>query len=315
MKTILVTGGAGFIGSHLCKKLLEDNQVICIDNLLTSDENNLASFLDKPNYTFIKHDIIKPIRLSERIDEIYNLACPASPIDYQQFPIETLTVCSEGVRNVLDLAIKNKAKLLHTSTSEIYGDPSEHPQKEGYWGNVNPIGPRSCYDEGKRFAESIVENYRRKHKLDTKIIRIFNTYGPFMRPSDGRVVSTFICQALNEEPLEIFGDGQQTRSFCYVSDMVDGLIKMMQTSCSGPINVGNPNEVTVSVLATKILEMTESTSEIIYKPKRDDDPIKRRPDIALAIKQLEWKPKVNLDEGLEKTINWFEQSLSSERKE
>ena len=309
MKTILVTGGAGFIGSHLCQRLVKDYQVVCLDSLISGQLKNLKDLQEKKNFRFIKQDIIRPLRFKEPIDEIYNLACPASPVDFPKYPIEILLTCSTGVKNVLDLAVKKQAKILHTSTSEIYGDPLKHPQKETYWGNVNPIGPRSCYDEGKRFAESLIENYRKKYKLETKIIRVFNTYGPMMRADDGRVISTFVNQALKGKPLTVNGNGNQTRSFCFVSDMVDGLLKMMASEEKGPINLGNPRELRILDLARKILFLTGSKSKIVFRPMPKDDPAKRRPDITLAKKKLGWEPKVNLEEGLTKTINYFEKVL------
>lgn len=305
---ILVTGGAGFLGSHLCERLLaEDNSVICLDNLVTGKEENIRSFLDNSYFTSLKHDIVEPLQIPEHIDYIFDLACPASPPDYQRYPIETLMVCSLGVKNMLDLALENKAGFLFTSTSEVYGDPKEHPQKESYWGNVNPIGLRSCYDEGKRFAESLIVNYIHQYGIDAKIARVFNTYGPKMREDDGRVVSNFVTQALRGEDLTIYGDGSQTRSFCYISDMIEGILKMMEGSESGPINLGNPNEMTVLELAKKVLEITGSSSKIVFKDLPADDPVQRRPDISLAKERLDWEPKVSLEDGLRETIKWFQQ--------
>lgn len=306
MGTILVTGGSGFIGSHLCLKLLQENDVICVDNLISGNKQNLSAVLDEPGFTYIEQDITRPFSVDQKLDAIYDLACPASPPDYQAHPIETLMVCSVGVRNVLDLAVKHKARFLHTSTSEIYGDPLEHPQKEIYWGHVNPIGVRSCYDEGKRFAESLIVNYRQKYDLDAKIVRIFNTYGPMMRANDGRVVSNFINQALRGENLTIYGDGSQTRSFCYISDMIDGITTMMASGEAGPVNLGNPIEMTVGELAAKILDLTGSSSRTVNKSLPADDPTQRRPDITLAKDKLSWKPSVSLDDGLRETIKWFQ---------
>jgi UDP-glucuronate decarboxylase len=305
MKTVLVTGGAGFIGSHLCQQLLQDGQVFCVDNLISGHRRNIADLEKDKNFKFFKHDIVVPLKFSERIDEIYNLACPASPIDFPKFPIEILLTSSIGVKNILDLALKHRAKFLHTSTSEVYGDPQEHPQKEGYWGNVNPIGPRSCYDEGKRFAESLIENYRKKYGLRTKIVRVFNTYGPRMRSDDGRVISTLIVQALKGENLTVKGAGDQTRSFCYISDMIKAILKMMASNEAGPINLGFPEEEKIIDLAKKIISMTGAKSKITFHPLSPDEPLRRKPDITLAKKKLSWKPEVELKEGLKKTIKYF----------
>lgn len=315
MGSVLITGGAGFIGSNLCRRLLQNNNVICVDNLITGNKSNLSDILDNPGFTFIEHDIVTPLEINQPLDEIYDLACPASPPDYQKYPVETLMVCSAGVKNILDLAAAHQARILHTSTSEVYGDPLEHPQRESYWGHVNPIGKRSCYDEGKRFAESLIVNYREKHSLDSKIVRIFNTYGPMMRADDGRVVSNFINQAIQGEDLTIYGDGNQTRAFCYVSDMIDGLVAMMQSNNAGPINLGNPIELTVVGLAEKILQLTGSSSKIVFKELPADDPTKRRPDITLAGEMLGWNPSVNLDDGLQETIKWFKAASSPLRGE
>lgn len=309
-KRILVTGGAGFIGSHLCERLLkEGNEVICLDNLFTSTKDNIAPLIDNKYFEFIRHDIIQPIHLE--IDEIYNLACPASPIHYQYNPIKTIKTSVMGAINMLGLAKRVKAKILQASTSEVYGDPLVNPQYEEYWGNVNPIGPRSCYDEGKRCAESLFINYYFQNKVRIKIARIFNTYGPRMHPNDGRVVSNFIIQAIQNKPITIYGDGTQTRSFCYVDDMLDGLIKLMNTSDEiiGPINLGNPSEFKIIELAELIIDLTNSKSEIIHLPLPEDDPIRRQPDITKAKSILEWQPKISLKEGLVKTIEYFERLM------
>lgn len=305
MKTILVTGGAGFIGSHLCQKLAENNRVICVDSLISGSRRNIKDLEKDKNFQFLKYDIIKPFKVKGKIDEIYNLACPASPADFPKFPIEILLTSSIGVKNMLDLAVKHKARFFHTSSSEVYGDAKEHPQKETYWGNVNPIGVRSCYDEGKRFAESLIENYRKKYNLETKIVRVFNTYGPKMRPDDGRAISNFITQALKGKDLTVYGKGAQTRSFCYITDMIEGIIKMMESSETGPINLGNPDEYKILDLAKKIIALTGSKSKIAFARLPADDPTRRKPDITLAKKKLGWKPKVPLEEGLEQTIEYF----------
>jgi UDP-glucuronate decarboxylase len=309
-KRILVTGGAGFIGSHLCEKLLnEGNEVICLDNLFTSTKDNIAPLMSNKYFEFIRHDIIQPIHLE--IDEIYNLACPASPIHYQYNPIKTIKTSVMGAINMLGLAKRVKAKILQASTSEVYGDPLVHPQYEEYWGNVNPIGPRSCYDEGKRCAESLFINYYFQNKVRIKIARIFNTYGPRMHPNDGRVVSNFIIQAIQNKPITIYGDGSQTRSFCYVDDMLDGLIKLMNTNDEiiGPINLGNPSEFKIIELAELIIDLTSSKSQIIHLPLPEDDPIRRQPDITKAKSILEWHPKISLKNGLIKTIEYFERLM------
>ncbi len=305
-KTIIVTGGAGFLGSNLCDLLIsKGSKIICIDNLITGRKQNIAHLLKNRNFTFIKHDITAPLKLTAKIDEIYNLASPASPVDFDRLAEEILLVNSIGTKNMLDLALKNKAKFFEASTSEIYGSALQSPQNESYWGNVNSIGPRSCYDESKRFAEALVMSYYRKYNLDTRIVRIFNTYGPRMRADDGRVVTNFINQALKNKPITIYGSGNQTRSFCYVSDEIDGLWRLMQANYNLPVNIGNPNESTVLELAQKIKELTNSKSEIIFKPLPKDDPERRRPDIALARKMFNWLPKVQLEEGLNKTIEYF----------
>lgn len=306
MKKTLVTGGAGFIGSHLCEKLLKmGKKVICLDNMFTGTYDNISELYLNPNFEFINANVIHPLQLD--VDEIYNLACPASPIQYQYDPIMTTKTSFLGALNVLDLAKRNSAKVLQASTSEIYGDPLVHPQTEDYRGNVNTIGPRACYDEGKRVAETLFSDYRRLYGVDTKIVRIFNTYGPHMLENDGRVVSNFIMQALGSKPLTIYGDGSQTRSFCYVDDLVNGLISMMETDSSvfGPINLGNPREMTVIELAEMIIQKTGSDSKIIFDKLPEDDPIKRKPNIELAIKVLRWEPKVSIEAGLDKTISYF----------
>ena len=305
-KKILVTGGAGFIGSHLCKELIDtDNIVYCIDNLITGKKDNIKYLLKNKNFIFLKHDINKKKYL--KIDEIYNLACPASPIKYKKNPIETIKASVIGSLNLLELAYKINAKILQASTSEIYGDPKEHPQKETYNGNVNPIGFRSCYDEGKRCAETLFFDYHREKKLKIKVVRIFNTYGPKMDFQDGRVISNFINQAINNKDVTIYGNGKQTRSFCYVDDMVDALIKFMNTSIKilGPVNLGNTEELSIYSIAIKIIKLTKSKSKIIYKKLLQDDPVKRKPDISLAKKLIKWHPRIRLETGLKKTISYF----------
>jgi UDP-glucuronate decarboxylase len=309
-KRILVTGGAGFIGSHLCEKLLEDgNEVLCVDNFFTGTRQNIVELLDHKYFEVLRHDICFPLYLE--VDEIYNLACPASPIHYQFDPVQTTKVNVSGSINMLGLAKRIKCKILQASTSEVYGDPLQHPQKEDYWGNVNPIGPRSCYDEGKRCAETLFFDYYRQHNLDIKVIRIFNTYGPRMHPSDGRVVSNFIVQALKGEDITLYGDGNQTRSFCFVDDLIDGMIKMMNSrkEFTGPVNLGNPNEKTILELAELIIDMTGSKSNIINKDLPQDDPVRRKPDISLAGKELKWKPRIELEDGLKETIEYFKNIL------
>ena len=310
MSTILITGGAGFIGSHLCTRLLkEGNKVICVDNLYTGQMRNIDPLMKNPKFTFINHDIIKPLEITEKIDIIYNCACPASPPHYQERPIFTSDTCYFGMRNMLELAKINNAKILQCSTSEVYGNPLEHPQTETYWGNVNPNGIRSCYDEGKRIAECLCMNYNREYGVDVKIIRIFNTYGPNMCVDDGRVVTNFINQDLNNEDITIFGDGSQTRSFQYVDDLIEGMIRVMNTDNTfhGPINLGNPHEFTIKELAEIILKMIPTKSKLIYKDLPSDDPIKRKPDITLAKNKLEWEPKIQLKQGLNATIEYFRQ--------
>ena len=306
-KNILVTGGAGFIGSHLCKALLNlGNKVICIDNLFTGSKDNIHDLMDHPNFEFVNYDIIKPY-YRDNIDEIYNLACPASPIHYQYNPIKTIKTCTVGVINILGLAKKNNAKILQASTSEVYGDPEVHPQPEVYNGNVNSIGLRSCYDEGKRCSETLFMDYYRIHKLRIKIIRIFNTYGPNMAINDGRVVSNFIFQAIRGKNITINGDGNQTRSFQFIDDLINGMIKMMDSKESfiGPVNIGNPNEISIKTLANKILKLTKSKSKLVFQDLPQDDPKRRMPDITLAIKKLKWQPTIDLNLGLKKTINYF----------
>jgi UDP-glucuronate decarboxylase len=308
----LVAGGAGFIGSHLCERLLAENyEVICVDNFSTGAQANVAGFLDLPTFDLIHHDIIEPV--DAWVSEIYNLACPASPVHYQFDPIQTMKTCVVGSFNLLGLAKRNKAKIIQASTSEVYGEPTCHPQREDYWGNVNPIGARSCYDEGKRSAETLFFDYRREHGLDTKVARIFNTYGPRMQPDDGRVVSNFIVQALCGDPITIYGDGKQTRSFCYVADMIEGLVRLMraQSSVAGPINFGNPHEITVGDLADLVLSMTGSRSRLTFASLPKDDPTRRRPDITRANAMLDWEPKVPLHEGLQQTIDYFDRLLRS----
>lgn len=306
MKKILVTGGAGFIGSHLCEKLLNlGNEVICLDNYYTGNKRNILHLMDNPYFEAIRHDIIDPYFVE--VDEIYNLACPASPIHYQYNPIKTVRTSVVGAVNMLELAEHIGAKILQTSTSEVYGDPFVHPQPEEYWGNVNPIGVRSCYDEGKRCAETLFFDYHRQNNVKIKVVRIFNTYGPHMHPNDGRVVSNFIVQALKGEDITIYGDGLQTRSFCYCDDLVNGLIRMMNTddSVTGPINLGNPNEFTIKQLAELVIELTGTKSKIIYQPAAQDDPQQRQPVIDKAKAILNWEPTIQLREGLEKTIEYF----------
>jgi UDP-glucuronate decarboxylase len=305
MKRILVTGGSGFIGSHLTDRLIEaGHHVICVDNFFTGQKRNIEHLLENPNFELIEHDIVEPLRVE--VDQIYNLACPASPVHYQFNPIKTIKTSTVGMVNMLGLAKRTGARILQASTSEVYGDPHVHPQSESYWGNVNPIGPRSCYDEGKRVAETLCMDYHRSNNVDIRIVRIFNTYGPRMHPQDGRVVSNFIVQALAGKPITMYGQGSQTRSFCYVDDLVAGLISMMdQEETVGPVNLGNPREMTVKQLAEQIVSLTQSTSSLEYKPLPTDDPKQRQPDISLAKKVLQWEPKVTLEEGLEKTIHYF----------
>jgi len=310
MKKILVTGGAGFIGSHLCKKLIEQgNDVICIDNYFTGTKENIAELLNNPYFETIRHDICFPLYVE--VDEIYNLACPASPIHYQHDPVQTTKTTVHGAINMLGLAKRVNARILQASTSEVYGDPAEHPQKEDYWGNVNPIGPRSCYDEGKRCAETLFFDYQRQHDLDIKVIRIFNTYGPNMHPNDGRVVSNFIVQALTNQDITVYGNGEQTRSFCYVDDLIDGMIKMMSSAKGiyGPTNLGNPIEYKIIELAEMIIKLTNSKSKIINKNLPTDDPVRRKPDISKAKKDINWEPNIDVTDGLKKTIDYFKKQI------
>lgn len=314
MKTLLVTGGAGFLGSHLCERLLQDpnNEVLCLDNFFTGNKNNIKHLLDNKNFELIRHDVTFPLYIE--VDEIYNLACPASPIHYQHDPVQTIKTSVHGAINMLGLAKRLKAKIFQASTSEVYGDPEVHPQPESYWGKVNPIGIRSCYDEGKRCAETLFFDYHRQHQLQIKVARIFNTYGPRMHPNDGRVVSNFIVQALRNDPITIYGTGNQTRSFCYVDDLIEGFIRLMNHSpenFTGPLNLGNPGEFTILELAQLVIEMTNSQSSLCYKPLPGDDPKQRQPDISLAKAVINWQPTIPLREGLAKTITYFDQLLST----
>lgn len=312
MKTILITGAAGFIGTNLTKRLLEEgNKVIGLDNFFCSAKSNVELFKDNANYSFIEHDVRFPILIEDKVDEIYNLACPASPPNYQKDPLYTLDTSVLGIKNVLHFAKANDAKILQASTSEIYGNPYEHPQKESYWGNVNTIGIRSCYDEGKRISETYCMDYNRKYGTKIKLIRIFNTYGPYMDPKDGRVVSNFIMQALRNEDITIYGDGSQTRSFQYIDDLLNGMVKTMETEDEfiGPVNLGNPDEFTIKELAEFVIEKIKPTSKIIYKPLPQDDPLQRKPDNSLAKSKLDWEPKIKLNEGLIKTIEYFKTQL------
>jgi UDP-glucuronate decarboxylase len=305
---ILVTGGAGFLGSHLCQRLLsEGNEVVCLDNLFTGQRVNIHALLENHRFEFIRHDVCERIALE--VDEIYHLACPASPIHYQRNPVRTIRTCVQGTLNALDLAREVRARVLIASTSEIYGDPLTHPQAESYWGNVNPIGPRACYDEGKRCAEALAISYARQYGVAVRIARIFNTFGPRMLEDDGRVVSNFIVQCLRGKPITIYGDGQQTRSFCYVDDMIEAFVRLMASSEQDPINLGNPTEFTIAELAHKIRELTSSSSPLITEPLPKDDPVRRKPDISRAIERLGWRPTVSLEEGLEKTIADFRARL------
>jgi UDP-glucuronate decarboxylase len=311
-KKVLITGGAGFIGSHLCERLLEEGcDVLCVDNYFTGAKDNVAHLLDNPRFEIMRHDVTFPLYVE--VDEIYNLACPASPVHYQYDPVQTTKTSVHGAINMLGLAKRLRAKIFQASTSEVYGDPEIHPQHESYWGNTNPIGPRSCYDEGKRCAETLFFDYWRQHQLQIKVARIFNTYGPRMHPNDGRVVSNFIVQALQGQDITLYGDGSQTRSFCYVDDLVEAFIRIMATDDDfvGPVNIGNPGEFTILELAEKVIEFIGSGSKIVNKPLPMDDPTRRRPDISLAKEKLGWEPKIELDEGLRRTISYFENLLSA----
>src|SRR3989344_3684961 len=311
-KKILVTGGAGFIGSHLCKRLLEEgNEVLCVDNFFTGTKENVLPLMENKNFELMRHDVTFPLYVE--VDQIYNLACPASPIHYQFDPVQTTKTSVHGAINMLGLAKRTKARILQASTSEIYGDPEIHPQPEGYWGHVNPIGPRSCYDEGKRCAETLFFDYHRQHGLEIRVVRIFNTYGPNMHPRDGRVVSNFIVQALTNSDITMYGDGSQTRSFQYIDDLIEGMIRMMnnQDNFTGPVNLGNPNEFTIKELAELVLQMIpESRSNIVYESLPADDPRQRKPDISLAQKKLGWEPVISLEDGLQKTIAYFKTRIS-----
>ena len=312
MKRILITGGAGFLGSHLCERLCgEGHDVICLDNFFTGSKNNISHLLGQTHFELIRHDIINPISLE--VDEIYNLACPASPVHYQFNPIKTIKTNVMGAINVLGIAKRTRAKVLQASTSEVYGDPDVHPQRESYWGRVNPIGIRSCYDEGKRAAECLMMDYRRQNAVNTKIARIFNTYGPRMAVNDGRVVSNFILQALQNRDITVYGDGSHTRSFCYAGDLIDGLIRLMNTPDNffGPVNIGNPGEFTILQLARLVIELTGSTSQIVFQPLPSDDPAQRKPDIALAREKLGWQPTISLEQGLIGTIAYFKEILKT----
>jgi UDP-glucuronate decarboxylase len=310
-KRVLVTGGAGFLGSHLCERMLNDgNEVLCADNFYSGTKDNIAHLLGNPHFELIRHDVCFPLHVE--VDEIYNLACPASPVHYQRDPVQTTKTSVMGAMNMLGLAKRTGAKILQASTSEVYGDPEVHPQKESYWGHVNTIGIRSCYDEGKRCAETLFFDYKRQHDVEIKVVRIFNTYGPRMHPNDGRVVSNFIVQALRGEDITIYGDGSQTRSFCYADDLIEGFVRMMASdkSVTGPINMGNPGEFTMIELAQAILKQVGGQSKLVFKPLPQDDPKQRRPDITLAKQHLDWEPKINLEAGLEKTIAYFKKFLA-----
>lgn len=313
-KRTLVTGGAGFLGSHLCERLLHDGRdVLCVDNFFTGSRRNIEHLLGNPSFELLRHDVTFPLYVE--VDEIYNLACPASPVHYQFDPVQTTKTSVMGAINMLGLAKRTKARILQASTSEVYGDPTVHPQPEEYWGHVNPIGPRSCYDEGKRCAETLFFDYRRQHGMDIRVVRIFNTYGPRMHPNDGRVVSNFIVQALQGQDITIFGDGQQTRSFCYVDDLIDGIVRMMnnESDFAGPVNIGNPNEFTMLELAQAVLQLTGSKSKLVFHELPHDDPKQRQPDIRLARRHLTWEPRIQLEQGLRRTINYFRELLGEQR--
>lgn len=306
-RIILITGGAGFIGSHLCDKLIQQgHKLVCVDNFITGSRRNIQHLLGNKDFELVEHNVTKPIKIKGRIDYVMHFASPASPEDYLKLPIQTLKVGSLGTHNALGLAKNKKAKFILASTSEVYGDPLVHPQPENYWGNVNPIGVRGCYDEAKRFAEAITMAYHRVHKLDTKIVRIFNTYGPRMRILDGRVVPNFIYQALHNKPITVYGKGTQTRSFCYVSDLVEGIIRLMDAGINTPVNLGNPDEFTIMQLARLVINLTGAKSKIVFKPLPQDDPKQRKPDVSLVKRLLNWKPRVPLEDGLQETIRWFE---------
>jgi UDP-glucuronate decarboxylase len=309
-KRVLVTGGAGFLGSHLCDRLISEGaEVLCLDNFFTGSKKNILHLMNNDNFELIRHDLVEPIFLE--VDYIYNLACPASPVHYQYNPVKTVKTNVMGAIHMLGLAKRVKARILQASTSEVYGNPQQHPQKETYWGHVNPIGYRSCYDEGKRVAETLMMDYHRQNQVDVRIVRIFNTYGPRMAISDGRVVSNFIVQALNNDPITVYGDGDQTRAFCYVSDMIDGLIKMMNCeNFAGPVNLGNPSEFSIKSLAELVIKMTGAKSKIVHQPLPKDDPVQRRPDIALAKKKLDWEPQITLEKGLKQTVDYFNQAIA-----
>lgn len=312
-KTVVITGGAGFLGSHLCDRFIEKEgmKVVCVDNLITGNMNNLKHLSKNKEFRFIKHDISKELRIEDKVDFVLHFASPASPVDYLLHPIPTLKVGSLGSHNALGLAKLKKARYLVASTSEVYGDPLEHPQKETYWGNVNPIGPRGVYDEAKRFAEAITMAYRTYHNVDTRILRIFNTYGPRMRINDGRVVPNFIYQALHDKPITVYGDGNQTRSFCYYSDLIEGIVRLLFSDAPGPVNIGNPDEFTILQFAELVIKISGSKSKICFKPLPTDDPKQRKPDITLAKKLLKWHPKVKLEQGLEQTIQWFKENIEA----